>query len=140
MKEKNEIISRLEDKTNQINATMKQLEQRYSPIFVSLHSQLHPLTSYSAFLQLPLKCDFQLEHLNQTFLKLLISALLLDWFLLFDKHTHSKYKLNLSVFILYHLSSGPRFLCWYQKLFFQLFQSSDSLLPTSSFPHLNEMQ
>ncbi|KAM7016207.1 RUN and FYVE domain-containing protein 2 isoform 5-T5 [Passerculus sandwichensis] len=28
MKEKNEIISRLEDKTNQINATMKQLEQR----------------------------------------------------------------------------------------------------------------
>lgn len=46
MKEKNEIISRLEDKTNQINATMKQLEQRYSPIFVSLYSQLHSLMSY----------------------------------------------------------------------------------------------
>lgn len=30
MKEKNEIISRLEDKTNQINATMKQLEQSSS--------------------------------------------------------------------------------------------------------------
>lgn len=41
MKEKNEIIGRLEDKTNQINATMKQLEQRYSPIFDFLHSRLH---------------------------------------------------------------------------------------------------
>lgn len=44
MKEKNEIIGRLEDKTNQINATMKQLEQRYRSIFIFLHSFLHPLT------------------------------------------------------------------------------------------------
>ncbi|OXB74722.1 UNVERIFIED_CONTAM: hypothetical protein H355_001554, partial [Colinus virginianus] len=47
MKEKNEIIGRLEDKTNQINATMKQLEQRYRSIFVFLHSFLHPLIFYS---------------------------------------------------------------------------------------------
>lgn len=86
MKEKNEIISRLEDKTNQINATMKQLEQRYSPIFISLHSQLHPLT---AFLQLPLKRNFQLEHLNQTFLKFLISALLFGLVFFFVWQTHS---------------------------------------------------
>lgn len=98
-------------------------------LFIHCSNPLHP----TAFLQ-PLKCNFQLEHLHQTFLKLLISALLLDFFFLFDKHTNFKYKLNLSVSFLYHLSSGPRFLCWYQKLFFQLFQNSDSLLPTFFSP------
>lgn len=70
MKEKNEIIGRLEDKTNQINATMKQLEQRYKPIFDFPHSCLHPLTFYHVPTQLPLKCSFQLENLKRTFLKL----------------------------------------------------------------------
>lgn len=54
MKEKNEIIGRLEDKTNQINATMKQLEQRYRSIFVFLHSFLHPFT----FTSFPRSCHW----------------------------------------------------------------------------------
>lgn len=57
----------------------------------------------------------------------------LTFFSLFNKYTYFKYKLNVSVFFLHHLSSATRFLCWYQKLFFQLFQNSDSLLPLFFF-------
>lgn len=41
MNEKNEIIGRLEDKTSQINATMKQLEQRYSILFYFVFLPIH---------------------------------------------------------------------------------------------------
>lgn len=40
MKKKNDVISRLEEKTNQITATMKQLEQRWDTLLVKVQDTL----------------------------------------------------------------------------------------------------
>lgn len=43
MMQKNDVISRLEEKTNQITATMKQLEQRWGTLPVTLPVRLNTL-------------------------------------------------------------------------------------------------